>query len=81
MDTTKQPDPTPYLTRVEAAALCRIKPQTLALWATQGRGPAFLRIGGGPRGKVLYSRADVEAWLASRPRASSTAGELRGEAA
>ena len=72
-----QTETTPYLTRLEAAALCRLKVQTLAAWASQGRGPTFIRVGGGPRGKVLYSRAEIEAWLAGRV-VRSTANEPAG---
>lgn len=43
-----------------------ITPKTLSNWRSIGTGPAFLRIGG----KVLYDRADVESWEASRRQAS-----------
>ena len=43
----------------EVAAACRTNPSTLYHWRYQNRGPRAARIGR----KVLYQRADVEAWL------------------
>lgn len=57
-----------YLTPKEMAERYRgaVTVETLANWRSAGSGPAFLKIGG----KVLYDRADVESWEASRRQAS-----------
>lgn len=50
-----------YLT--DDAALLVLGPySTLAHWRSEGRGPAFLKIGR----RVAYSGADLNAWLAER---------------
>ena len=51
------------------AAYLNIKVETLANWRFLGKGPAFIKVGG----KVMYSDADVSAWLAERRRTSTTA--------
>lgn len=52
------------LTEKEAAQVLRIKPDTLRHWRTakryKGRAPPFIQQG---RGRVLYLRADLAAWL------------------
>lgn len=48
-------------TRHEVAEYTRISVQTLARWAMEGKGPRFRKAGG----RVLYTRADVLAWLES----------------
>ena len=49
------------LTRVEAAAILRVKPQTLATWLCRGTGPRLpvVRI----HGKCLYRRSDLDALI------------------
>jgi len=51
------------LTTQEVAERLRLSPRTLELWRQRGDGPPYVRVG--PR-RVLYRRADVETWLASR---------------
>jgi len=46
-------------TRSEVAAYTRVAISTLARWAMEGRGPAFVRLGRA----VRYRRADVIAWV------------------
>lgn len=48
-----------YLTAQEAADLVRRPASTLAYWRHRGEGPQFAKVGK----RVLYRRADVEAWL------------------
>ena len=44
-------------------ALLALAPySTLAHWRSEGRGPAYVKIGA----RVAYSGADLNAWLASR---------------
>ena len=38
------------------------KPSTLAHWRSEGRGPAFVKLGG----RVAYKGADLNAWIESR---------------
>lgn len=42
----------------EAAARIGIKPDTLAHWRSQGRGPAFTKDGG----YVAYAESDIDEW-------------------
>jgi predicted DNA-binding transcriptional regulator AlpA len=52
--------------RAQLADYVGIATQTLARWATEGKGPKFVRAGG----RVLYRRDDVTAWLDSLEKAS-----------
>ena len=52
-----------YLTTSELCIDYLVAPRTAARWRTTGEGPPFVRIG--PR-KVIYRKADIEAWLAGR---------------
>jgi hypothetical protein len=36
---------------------------TLENWRMAGKGPKFIKLGGGPRGHVRYRRQDVEDWM------------------
>ena len=56
------------LTDVEAGAYMRLNPKTLANWRSKGRGPKFLKIGG----RVLYPRAELDAYKASCLRQSTS---------
>ena len=47
-----------YMTAEEVAERLRIKKGTLANWRNQRVGPGFMKFGT----RVLYPRADVEAW-------------------
>lgn len=62
---------TPYITAVEAAAYLRLKPSTLAAMRVDGSGPSYFKVGAKRRGKVLYTYADLDAWIA-RYRFGST---------
>jgi hypothetical protein len=48
----------------EAAKLIHQEPSTLATWRSAKKGPAYYKVGR----RVFYSRADLEAWIASRRR-------------
>lgn len=54
---------TPYITAVEAAAYLRVKPSTLAAMRVDGSGPRYFKVGSKRRGKVLYTYADLDAWI------------------
>lgn len=63
----------PVLLSPEAlAAQLGIRAVTLAKWRTQGRGPAFVKVGG----RVRYPEASVARWLRAQLR-SETAGRRR----
>lgn len=49
-----------YLTIEEVAALFRTGPSTVRYWRQRGTGPRAVRVGR----RVLYARADVDAWFA-----------------
>lgn len=46
----------------EAAKLLRQKPQTLAAWRCEKRGPAYVKVGR----SVFYQRSAISAWLTSQ---------------
>lgn len=56
-----------YLSTKEAAELLHVDVRTLANWRCKGVGPAFIRASNGVRhGVVLYTRDDIDAYLAKR---------------
>jgi predicted site-specific integrase-resolvase len=55
------------LTRAQLAARLGKQVNTLAHWATQGRGPAYMVI----NGRVLYDLETVEAWERERTHQST----------
>ncbi len=55
--------PTDYLTVKQTAIALHVTDRTLMRWRNDGGGPAFVRCGSR---KVLYRRADIDAWLAAR---------------
>lgn len=64
-DATRKPatvDPSELLTAAETTDLLRLKPQTLAVWRVERRGPRWLKIGR----RVYYRSADINAWLATQ---------------
>jgi len=63
MSTALVSAPCELLTRQEAADYIRVKPQTLAVWATTHRYHLRLvKVGT----KVYYRKSDLDAWLESR---------------
>jgi predicted DNA-binding transcriptional regulator AlpA len=56
------------LNQREAAELCRLSPRTLERFRCTGFGPRFHKIGR----RVLYRHADIETWVASRVRTSTS---------
>jgi predicted site-specific integrase-resolvase len=52
-----------WLTSEEVAELLRVQPATVAQWRWRRRGPAFVKLAGGPAGKVRYERREVERYM------------------
>lgn len=50
-----------YLTTAEVASVLRNSPETVRWWRHAGAGPAWFKVGR----RVLYDRADVEAFIAA----------------
>ena len=53
-----------YLSTAEAAEFIGLAVGTLELWRSRGEGPAHVRLGR----RVVYRKADVEAWLDANRR-------------
>lgn len=65
-----------YFDETEFSARYCIPKKTAQKMRLTGTGPVFHRIGGPQKGRVLYSSADVEAWLATcRRRSTSDPGQ------
>ena len=56
-----------YLNTVQAGRLLGLAPKTLSRYRCTGAGPVFCRFGN----RVRYRREDLEAWAATRRRAST----------
>lgn len=52
-----------------AARLIGFTPKTLREWRSKGVGPAAIRFGRGPRGRVLYRVSALEAWVRDNSQA------------
>jgi excisionase family DNA binding protein len=52
-----------YLTVAETASIIRVTGRTLRRWREVRQGPPCARVG---ERRVLYRRADLDAWLAAR---------------
>ena len=59
---------TQYLSTRQAAEYLGLSTRTLDRYRVSGDGPVFHRFGG----RVRYLRADLDAWAASRRRASTS---------
>lgn len=51
------------LTTPEAARILRLKPRTLEALRVQGTGPRYYKMGPGRMARVVYRRADLDAWV------------------
>lgn len=63
--------------RTEAARGMGVKPHTLAVWALKGFGPPVVKIGS----RAMYDEADIEKFIESRKRASTSAEFPNADAA
>ena len=62
-----------YLTQAEAAEYLRLSQRTLERYRLAGTGPAYIRAG-----RILYSRAALEDWVASRTFRSTSEENVTG---
>ena len=60
------------LTRPEVTKILRVSVSTIERMALEGTGPPYSRIGGKKRGRCVYRRADVEAYLLACRRTSTS---------
>jgi excisionase family DNA binding protein len=60
------------LTTQEAADLLGLKRTTLEAWRVRGCGPRFVKLGRA----VRYRAADLDAWIESRTRTSTSGQEV-----
>ena len=51
------------LSNVEAAAMLGLKPTTLEIWRTRGKGPKFIKLGRSKQAPIRYSEAVIIAWI------------------
>jgi hypothetical protein len=65
----------PYTDADGAAAFLLVAPQTLANWRITGEGPPFSKVGH----RILYSIADLTAFVAERKVNSTSELEYRGK--
>ena len=49
-----------------------LKEQTLRKWRLSGDGPQYVRLGDGPRARVVYRMADIQKWLDARSYQSTS---------
>jgi len=61
------------LTAAEAASVLGLAPSTLAKLRLSGHGPLYCKLGR----RVVYRRADLEAWLESRTARNTTDADSR----
>jgi hypothetical protein len=65
---------TRLLNNAEAAARIGITPATLKLWRHEGKSPPFIKNNpDSPQSGVSYDPADLDAWVAERKFASTSA--------
>ena len=62
-----------FINRTATATALNISPRTLEKWAVTGEGPPFYKLGG----RVLYDIEDIETWVSSRRRSSTS--QISGE--
>ena len=60
------------LSAKELAEFLGVQINKLAVWRMTGDGPRFLKLGDGSRAAVRYRVRDVEDWLESRVRRSTS---------
>jgi predicted site-specific integrase-resolvase len=54
------------MTPKELAERLNVSPHTLRSWRVSGRGPKWVKLGGGSNCAIRYPVEDVESWLLQR---------------
>lgn len=67
------------LTNEEAAALLGIKPNTLEIWRTKGKGPTFIKMGEHKQAPIRYLRPKIYEWLERQSFSSTSAYSANGK--
>ncbi|MFI0742924.1 helix-turn-helix transcriptional regulator [Streptomyces sp. NPDC021100] len=62
-----------FLTVKDAAAYLGLSPHTLYVWRHRRQGPPSFRMG--PRGRVMYRREALDAWVHDQEQADSRSNE------
>lgn len=65
-------EPALTISPVDAAALLGISPETLRGWRLTGRGPRYVKLGGGKTSRIRYRRSAIEAFLDDHTRSSTS---------
>jgi hypothetical protein len=66
MPTTKHTAPDDLVDRRTAAKILHVSQATLCRWMVERFGPPAIKLADGTRGRVLYRRDDIEAFLDAR---------------
>ncbi|MFG9948002.1 helix-turn-helix domain-containing protein [Pseudomonas aeruginosa] len=61
------------LTNEEAAALLGIKPNTLEIWRTKGKGPEFVKLGQTKSAPIRYLRTKIFEFIEAQSFTSTSA--------
>ncbi|MCW9059723.1 MAG: helix-turn-helix domain-containing protein [Gammaproteobacteria bacterium] len=61
------------ITNEEAADLLGIKPNTLEIWRTKGKGPKFVKMGEHKQAPIRYMRPEIFDWLERQSFSSTSA--------
>jgi len=69
---TSDPNENRVLNVKEAASFLASTKSTLDKYRLTGSGPAFVRLGDGPGARIGYRFCDLQAWLATRVRRSTS---------
>jgi len=64
-------NPLTLVTKNDTANILHVQVKTLEGWRTKGLGPPFVRLGG-PRGRVFYRLTDLQNYIQSAVRRSTS---------
>lgn len=71
--TLAAPKSTDLLTTEQAAILLGIKTNTLEIWRTKGKGPAFVKLGNAKQAPVRYLKSTIVDWITAQSFPSTSA--------
>lgn len=67
------------MTQEDLSVYLGVAEGTLENWRVRGLGPKFFRLGGSSRSPVRYDPKDVEEWVRSQPRLTSSSDDATTE--